>query len=61
MFDRDAKEKVIRCDGCDAHIRPHPEISQSGWVKMGVRLYGDVLEWYYCPDCWTDLVIERRR
>jgi len=42
----------IECDepGCNAFIKPHPEISRSGWSKKGVIwANGDQLEWYYCP------------
>ena len=44
----------IECDACDATIKPHPEISKSGWVKVG-KVWGSGptarrLEWDYCPD-----------
>lgn len=26
---------VLECDGCGARIKPHPEISHSGWVVRG--------------------------
>jgi hypothetical protein len=46
----------LECDGtgCDATIKPHPEINKSGWTKRGVY-YGPGdsrnLEWDYCSDC----------
>lgn len=26
---------ALRCDGCGAEIKPHPEIAKSGWIKRG--------------------------
>lgn len=43
---------ALRCDGCDAEIKPHPEIRESGWIKVGSsRGPGDMSEAHYCPDC----------
>jgi hypothetical protein len=45
----------LECDapGCDATIKPHPEINKSGWTKQG-QYYGPGddrnLEWDYCPE-----------
>ncbi len=38
----------LECDECDATIKPHPEIAQSGWR------YAETDDWRmdYCPDCW---------
>jgi len=43
----------IECDepSCDAKIKPHPEISKSGWIKKGVSDGSFTTEYYYCPDC----------
>jgi len=51
----DTGERVLlelECDGCGATIKPHPEISSSGWVKhaVGTTSVG-TMEWYYCPEC----------
>lgn len=45
----------IACDGCDATIKPGPDISKSGWEKR--YTYEDtmrgstVLVSDYCPKC----------
>lgn len=42
----------IECDKCDATIKPHPDIANSGWVKEGITdTFGETIEWYYCPRC----------
>ena len=45
----------LECDGpgCEATIKPHPEINKSGWTKRGQDNGPgtDKLEWDYCPDC----------
>jgi hypothetical protein len=42
----------LECDAamCDAKIRPHPEIAQSGWVKSVVVRHGTRFEYAYCPE-----------
>jgi len=47
----------LECDhpGCEAFIKPNPDISNSGWVKCGVLEKGRIdhtqmLEWDYCPE-----------
>jgi hypothetical protein len=50
------QEKIqwIECDGCGDTIRPHREISKSGWIKTGFALAGTVCDWsvqYWCPKC----------
>jgi len=43
---------ALECDYCDARIKPHKEIAESGWVKQGVRNGpGDNISWDLCPDC----------
>lgn len=44
----------LECDGCDATIKPHPEISESGWMKTGaVDGCGTKLwESDWCPRCY---------
>lgn len=43
----------LKCDTCGATIKPHPEISKSGWTKRG-QYYDPSddrnIEWDYCPD-----------
>jgi len=44
---------VLKCDGCGAEVKPHPEIAQSGWEKRG-RDKGPGTEKTgldYCPEC----------
>ncbi len=45
----------IECDGCDATIKPGPDISQSGWEKRSTyedSVHGSfVLRSDYCPKC----------
>lgn len=45
----------IECDGsgCNASIKPHPEIAHSGWTKCGWDNGPgtDTFVLYYCPDC----------
>lgn len=44
----------IKCDNCDAAIRPNPEIAKSGWTKHGRRVGDSDWEtWEYCHDCST--------
>ena len=47
----------IRCDGigCDAELKPGPNISSSGWMKCGTDcgLGTDKMEWDYCSSCWN--------
>ena len=43
----------LECDaaGCLATIEPHPEITQSGWMRCGYRdRSGTVFEYDYCPE-----------
>jgi len=45
----------LECDGpgCEATIKPHPEIAKSGWTMRGID-FGpgrDGLEWDYCEEC----------
>jgi len=45
----------LECDACDATIKPHPEISSSGWMKrVQIEPPGGPgsarFEWHYCPD-----------
>jgi hypothetical protein len=52
----DTKEKVlveIKCDYCDATIKPHPSIRDSGWIAGGyyVSATGERGEWDSCPIC----------
>ena len=43
---------ALECDYCDARIKPHKGIVESGWVKHGIyNGAGDGLEWICCPDC----------
>ena len=48
----------IECDGCDATIKPHPEIAESGWMKTGVVIPGprrnDVTRSDWCPTCYRN-------
>ena len=43
----------LQCDGCDAVIKPNPQIASSGWVYKGQDdgPGTDKLRWDYCPDC----------
>jgi len=49
---------ALQCDHCDAQVRPHKEIAQSGWTTRGEIDYGKesnrVTSWEYCPDCSGD-------
>jgi len=56
----DDKRRVlveIACDGdgCEATIKPHPEIATSGWMKKGTWEDGPsgsfVLTSDFCPRC----------
>jgi len=45
----------IECDYCDASIKPHPNIAQSGWKRWGTGpgfplRAGDYDEFDCCPD-----------
>ncbi len=44
----------IECDECNATIKPHPEIAQSGWkyVASGRITQPDYWRTDYCPECW---------
>ena len=44
---------ALQCDGCDAVIKPNPQIASSGWVYKGQDdgPGTDKLRWDYCPDC----------
>lgn len=43
----------LKCDGCDATIKPHPEIAQSGWMKTGaVYPDGSKVQSEWCPECY---------
>ncbi len=43
----------LECDrsGCDASIKPHLEIADSGWMKRGINdpRQGGRSEWHFCP------------
>lgn len=43
---------AIKCDKCDAEIKPNPDISNSGWTTQGVY-YGPGddrnSQWDLCP------------
>lgn len=40
----------LRCDSCEATIKPHPDIAKSGWVNSGiVTSTGERLEFDRCP------------
>lgn len=44
---------AIRCDNCGAEVKPSPEITKSGWVKVG-RYAGPGCHNHtcaYCPEC----------
>lgn len=45
----------IECDGCDATIKPGPDIAKSGWEKRITyedTMHGpNVLTSDYCPKC----------
>ena len=44
----------LECDRCPATIRPHPEISKSGWRTCGTieSKDRDPPRYDYCPECW---------
>lgn len=43
--------RFLECDSCGARIKPHPEITQSGWTKRGGRDgAGYSFEQDYCPE-----------
>lgn len=47
---------AIRCDGvgCDAEIKPNPNIAKSGWTTTGVNCSGHPDKshrWDWCPLC----------
>ena len=52
---RDDKGRLayIECDGCDAKIRPGPDIAESGWMKCGTieGWFAVATQYDYCPDC----------
>lgn len=50
---RGEKLVEITCDepGCKASIKPHPQIAESGWVKVGFAYaFAEHSVNYYCPD-----------
>lgn len=50
----------LQCDGsgCNAIIKPNPQISLSGWAYKGQDNGPgtDKLRWDYCPDCASKYV-----
>lgn len=52
----DGRLKRIDCDGCDATIIPHVNISESGWMKSGVTCgpgHPNNIRLDHCPRCWS--------
>lgn len=42
----------IKCDSCGVVIKPHPQISESGWVYRGWRENDSTkYELHHCPKC----------
>jgi len=52
----DTSERILialECDHCDATIKPHKEISDSGWMKKYFSYTpGDWSTQYSCSECW---------
>ena len=53
----DTGERVLvelECDECGARLKPGPDVSRSGWIKVGGR---EKTERHYCPSCleWVGL------
>ena len=44
----------LECDGtdCKAHIKPNPQIAESGWMTKGWCERGITCKSEYCPECW---------
>jgi len=44
----------IECDGCDALIRPHKDIGESGWMRSGTLSATEKIgrTYHWCPECW---------
>lgn len=43
----------IGCNGCDAALKPGPDVVNNGWTKVGQDsgIGTDKLEWTWCPVC----------